>query len=181
MLSRIAPDTDGRYCDGKDSPLTLWAIAQIMSRRDMGLTKTKGPRTNATARHFASAVAVTSSNSEREHSQPHCDPRCPDPQRLPSTRYSHVPALERTSSLTPSSPSIRSIVIHHFEIRPLQQFNHTMIRVKDPKVSLHFYQDVLGMDLISSKRTLSSPYNRLFSSATVGCVTNDLRCSLFQR
>ncbi|CAE7219404.1 unnamed protein product [Rhizoctonia solani] len=29
------------------------------------------------------------------------------------------------------------------------KFNHTMIRVKDAQVSLKFYQDVLGMELVS--------------------------------
>jgi len=29
------------------------------------------------------------------------------------------------------------------------KFNHTMLRVKDPNTSLKFYQEILGMDLIS--------------------------------
>ncbi|TFK54558.1 glyoxalase I [Heliocybe sulcata] len=31
-------------------------------------------------------------------------------------------------------------------------FNHTMIRVKDPKVSIKFYEEVLGMELISDAK-----------------------------
>ncbi|KAF8629304.1 hypothetical protein AX15_003521 [Amanita polypyramis BW_CC] len=31
------------------------------------------------------------------------------------------------------------------------KFNHTMLRIRDPQVSLKFYQDVLGMDLLSQK------------------------------
>ncbi|KAJ3826342.1 glyoxalase I [Lentinula raphanica] len=31
------------------------------------------------------------------------------------------------------------------------QFNHTMIRVRDPEVSLKFYTEIIGMDLLSKK------------------------------
>jgi len=31
------------------------------------------------------------------------------------------------------------------------KFNHTMLRIKDPKVSLDFYQNIIGMELYSKK------------------------------
>ncbi|KAJ3765662.1 glyoxalase I [Lentinula raphanica] len=31
------------------------------------------------------------------------------------------------------------------------QFNHTMLRVRDPEVSLKFYTEIIGMDLLSKK------------------------------
>ncbi|KAG2187881.1 hypothetical protein INT44_000631 [Umbelopsis vinacea] len=41
-------------------------------------------------------------------------------------------------------------------------FNHTMIRVKDPKPSLKFYQDVLGMKLITSSVNESANFTLYF-------------------
>ncbi|KAF9464490.1 Glyoxalase/Bleomycin resistance protein/Dihydroxybiphenyl dioxygenase [Collybia nuda] len=32
------------------------------------------------------------------------------------------------------------------------KFNHTMIRIKDPKASLAFYQNIIGMELYSEKK-----------------------------
>ncbi|KAI0684810.1 glyoxalase I [Cytidiella melzeri] len=33
------------------------------------------------------------------------------------------------------------------------RFNHTMIRVKDPKVSIKFYTEILGMEVIAGEQT----------------------------
>lgn len=41
-------------------------------------------------------------------------------------------------------------------------FNHTMLRVKDPKVSLAFYQDVLGMTLLHTKRYPQAEFDLYF-------------------
>ncbi|RKF81137.1 Lactoylglutathione lyase [Golovinomyces cichoracearum] len=46
------------------------------------------------------------------------------------------------------------------------RLNHTMIRVKDPVKSLRFYQDVLGMKLISSLENKSANYNLYFLGYT---------------
>ncbi|KAL7009780.1 Lactoylglutathione lyase [Cystobasidiomycetes sp. EMM_F5] len=32
------------------------------------------------------------------------------------------------------------------------KFNHTMFRIKDPKVSLEFYQNVIGMELLQEMK-----------------------------
>jgi len=42
------------------------------------------------------------------------------------------------------------------------KFNHTMIRVKDPKASLHFYTEILGMDLLSEKSFADSKFTLYF-------------------
>ncbi|GAN05198.1 lactoylglutathione lyase [Mucor ambiguus] len=41
-------------------------------------------------------------------------------------------------------------------------FNHTMIRVKDPKASLHFYTDILGMKLINKLEFPSGKFTLYF-------------------
>lgn len=42
------------------------------------------------------------------------------------------------------------------------QFNHTMLRVKDPKASLKFYQDILGMKLIREVRNDDAKFSLYF-------------------
>ncbi|KAG2197736.1 hypothetical protein INT47_010672 [Mucor saturninus] len=41
-------------------------------------------------------------------------------------------------------------------------FNHTMIRVKDPKASIHFYTEILGMKLITKSDFPSSKFTLYF-------------------
>ena len=41
-------------------------------------------------------------------------------------------------------------------------FNHTMLRVKYPQVSLAFYQDVLGMTLLQTKRYPQAEFDLYF-------------------
>ncbi|KAG0050449.1 Lactoylglutathione lyase [Gryganskiella cystojenkinii] len=42
------------------------------------------------------------------------------------------------------------------------EFNHTMIRVKDPKVSLEFYQEILGMQLLSTMENEGGKFTLYF-------------------
>lgn len=41
-------------------------------------------------------------------------------------------------------------------------FNHTMLRVKDPKISLDFYQNVLGMTLLHKKSYPDAKFDLYF-------------------
>lgn len=54
-------------------------------------------------------------------------------------------SLQRTFHSTTSSTMPRTAATEGFK------FNHTMIRIKDPKLSLPFYMDTLGMDLVSEQ------------------------------
>lgn len=42
------------------------------------------------------------------------------------------------------------------------RMNHTMIRVKDPEKSLKFYQEVLGMSLLRTKKNKDAEFNLYF-------------------
>ncbi|MFW2176398.1 MULTISPECIES: lactoylglutathione lyase [unclassified Moraxella] len=41
-------------------------------------------------------------------------------------------------------------------------FNHTMLRVKDPQISLKFYQDILGMTLLHKKSYPNAEFDLYF-------------------
>lgn len=41
-------------------------------------------------------------------------------------------------------------------------FNHTMLRVKDPKISLKFYQEILGMTLLHKKSYPDAKFDLYF-------------------
>ncbi|KAG2154455.1 Glyoxalase/Bleomycin resistance protein/Dihydroxybiphenyl dioxygenase [Suillus bovinus] len=56
-----------------------------------------------------------------------------------------APILRRTFHSTTPATMPRTAATEGFK------FNHTMIRIKDPKLSLPFYMDTLGMDLVSEQ------------------------------
>ncbi|KAG1724037.1 Glyoxalase/Bleomycin resistance protein/Dihydroxybiphenyl dioxygenase [Suillus occidentalis] len=56
-----------------------------------------------------------------------------------------APTLQRTFRSTTLATMPRTAATESFK------FNHTMIRIKDPKLSLPFYMDTLGMDLVSEQ------------------------------
>ncbi|KAG2080423.1 Glyoxalase/Bleomycin resistance protein/Dihydroxybiphenyl dioxygenase [Suillus discolor] len=56
-----------------------------------------------------------------------------------------APTLQRTFHSTTLATMPRTAATESFK------FNHTMIRIKDPKLSLPFYMDTLGMDLVSEQ------------------------------
>ena len=55
------------------------------------------------------------------------------------------------------------------------RFNHSMIRVKDHNVSLNFYQDVMGMELLRTSENESAGFNLYFLGypSTNGAVQTD--------
>lgn len=61
-----------------------------------------------------------------------------------------------SSSLKTYSTTTATAKSANMSTRPAEthgyRMNHTMLRVKDPKPSLHFYQEILGMDLIATSK-----------------------------
>ncbi|ODV58974.1 lactoylglutathione lyase GLO1 [Ascoidea rubescens DSM 1968] len=89
--------------------------------------------------------------------------------------YKVSPFDQLSTNLTPSAPIELDISSNYL-------FNHTMIRVKDPKASLHFYQNVLGFKLLSTKSFESAKFTLYFlgyhhSKDTPLPLTKDLQSS----
>ncbi|OAV96086.1 lactoylglutathione lyase [Puccinia triticina 1-1 BBBD Race 1] len=55
-----------------------------------------------------------------------------------------------------------SIPRSHIASQQTFKLNHTMFRIKDPKISLEFYQDVLGMKLLRKMEVESAKFTNYF-------------------
>ncbi|KAA1084016.1 Lactoylglutathione lyase, variant 2 [Puccinia graminis f. sp. tritici] len=55
-----------------------------------------------------------------------------------------------------------SIRRSHIASQQTFRLNHTMFRIKDPKISLEFYQDILGMKLLHKMEVESAKFTNYF-------------------
>ncbi|PLW25652.1 hypothetical protein PCASD_13240 [Puccinia coronata f. sp. avenae] len=74
--------------------------------------------------------------------------------------------MTSSREITPHGKVNSNKIMSHIASQQTFKLNHTMFRIKDPKVSLSFYQDVLGMKLLNTMEVEAAKFTNYFLGFT---------------